>query len=493
MKNLLLLLITLFVFTIHSYSQGIEGITLENYPRMDGSTSTEPLNRIIAKNLLDINFDSIVPDENYKYYYWNIIELTIHVNDGEGNISEIFYPRTKNPDFPYYTSWYHTPLYLNLEDIDLCNGCFIESIDSISICESYTTQKYNHENFIGTRVKSSQTHNAIINVIDDLTDISLSARKLSEDEKAYAESKGITLIETPIASDAFVFLKNKENPVTSLTIEQIQGIYTGQISNWNEVGGNNAEIIPYVRNANSGSQELMNQLVLPGFPTQTYPEDITLTIMGNVYSKLSYNIDAICYTVYYYDENVLWVPGGKEYRFIAIKDSKSGNLEMFEGRYNEDGEIIPDDEYRYHYEYNTVQKLSVNGIYPQYSTIKDKTYPFIAPVYAIIRSDLDRNSMAYKVYEWLQTEEGKSAIEESGYIAYTMGGTQIPKIEKSDDALIYVTNRTINIKNTSAIVQIFDIMGRMVAQGSGSDEYEIRQPGIYIVKSNDTVKKVIVK
>ena len=68
-------------------------------------------------------------------------------------------------------------------------------------------------------------------MIDGEADIILTHRTISPDEKVHAESVGVTLTETPIALDAFVFIVNKSNPVKSLTVNQIQKIYTGEISN----------------------------------------------------------------------------------------------------------------------------------------------------------------------------------------------------------------------------------------------------------------------
>jgi phosphate transport system substrate-binding protein len=65
---------------------------------------------------------------------------------------------------------------------------------------------------------------------------------------------------------------------------------------------------------------------------------------------------------------------------------------------------------------DNVKTLAVNGIYPDAGSIKNKSYPFIANVYVFIRSDLNHNSMAYKLYEWLQIEAGKQVIAERGYI-----------------------------------------------------------------------------
>ena len=62
----------------------------------------------------------------------------------------------------------------------------------------------------------------------------------------------------------FVFYVNSSNPVSSLTTEQIQKIYTGEITNWNELGGNNEKIVPLQRPVNSGSQTGMLSLVMKG-------------------------------------------------------------------------------------------------------------------------------------------------------------------------------------------------------------------------------------
>ena len=95
--------------------------------------------------------------------------------------------------------------------------------------------------------------------------------------------------------------------------------------------------------------------------------------MGIVYSEIKANKNGICFTPHYYKE---YMAGEKE----------------------------------------NVKTLAVNGIAPNKKSIKNKTYPFVANVYVSIRSDLDRNSMAYKLYEWLQTESGNRVIEESGYV-----------------------------------------------------------------------------
>jgi hypothetical protein len=152
----------------------VEGFTFDNYPKADGSTSAKPLNVLIACKLLGIG------------HQW----VDYPLDDG-------------------------SPVEWTIEPV--------------------LRSKRNSEKF-EEFVKTSQTHQSIVNLIDKKTDIIISARKMSPDEKTYADAAGVTLIETPVALDAFIFIVNLDNPITTLTVKQIQDIYTGKITNWNEVG-----------------------------------------------------------------------------------------------------------------------------------------------------------------------------------------------------------------------------------------------------------------
>ena len=85
------------------------------------------------------------------------------------------------------------------------------------------------------------------------TDIFIGAAP-SEEQVTYAEQFGTTFEYTQIGSEAFVFFVHKGNPIDSLTLEQIKGIYSGKITNWSQLGGKNEEIVPFQRNEGSGSQ-----------------------------------------------------------------------------------------------------------------------------------------------------------------------------------------------------------------------------------------------
>ncbi|WP_269689150.1 PstS family phosphate ABC transporter substrate-binding protein, partial [Klebsiella pneumoniae] len=79
------------------------------------------------------------------------------------------------------------------------------------------------------------------------------------------------MVVVPVVAEAFVFLTHASNPVDNLTMKQIQDIYTGKITNWNQVGGEDLEIIAYQRPVNSGSQTGFLELVMKGLTPMVAP------------------------------------------------------------------------------------------------------------------------------------------------------------------------------------------------------------------------------
>ena len=117
-------------------------------------------------------------------------------------------------------------------------------------------------------------------------DIGLSSRALKDDEKASG------LVETVVALDGIAIVVNPENPVSDLDIDTIAEIYTGEITNWKDVGGNDAEIVLIGREAGSGTRD--------GFESITGTKDACqyrqeLTSTGDVINTVSQNPDAIGY------------------------------------------------------------------------------------------------------------------------------------------------------------------------------------------------------
>ena len=92
-----------------------------------------------------------------------------------------------------------------------------------------------------------------------------SLRHISRTELKSANDVGIKIITKPLAIDALVFIVNPKNPVRNLSSDQVRKIYTGEITNWKEVGGVDHTITPYIRDTDSGSQEKMETLVMADY------------------------------------------------------------------------------------------------------------------------------------------------------------------------------------------------------------------------------------
>ncbi len=99
-------------------------------------------------------------------------------------------------------------------------------------------------------------------LIDGTTDIAMSSRKIKIDEKLKLQEAGKAIKEVTIARDALAFIVNTGNKVTQLTREQLEGIYTGKIKNWNEVGGADAKIVVCARETSSGTYDFVKEHVM---------------------------------------------------------------------------------------------------------------------------------------------------------------------------------------------------------------------------------------
>ncbi len=225
-----------------------------------------------------------------------------------------------------------------------------------------------------TFIVHNTTAKAYENLINKKTDL-IFVSEPSDDILNQAKNAGVEFEMVGIGRDGFVFVENKENKIDNLTIEQIQNIYTGKITNWSEVGGENAQIVAYQREKNSGSQNLMEKMVMKGLKMMEVPQSLELTNMSGLIDKIaSYenSKNSIGYSIYLYAK--------EQY----VKDS--------------------------------IKFLSINGVYPSDETIADGSYPLSKIVYAIYRKDEPQDSNTRKLVDWLKTEEGQKTVEAGGYV-----------------------------------------------------------------------------
>ena len=99
-------------------------------------------------------------------------------------------------------------------------------------------------------------------LLEGTTDIAQASRRIKFDERRKLQAQGKSVKEVIIAYDALAVVVNPANKVTNLTREQLEGIFTGRITNWKEVGGADMKIVPYARETSSGTYEFFKESVL---------------------------------------------------------------------------------------------------------------------------------------------------------------------------------------------------------------------------------------
>ena len=239
----------------------------------------------------------------------------------------------------------------------------------------------------------SKTHESIVNVIEGKRDISFSTRRPSPDELKLAEDSGVELVVTPFAKDAFVFLVNWYNPVHELTSEQIRGIFGGTIRKWKDVGGFGGEIMALSRNRNSGSEELMRELVMSNTPLYEHRPEMIIQSMRGIFDRLAENHNSIGYSVQYYE------------RYMVT--SKSSRV------------------------------IKIDGVFPNSDTIASGRYPYTYECVFIYRKPKNKGNGVTidRFVRWTLSDEGQRVIQQSGYVPVGLSvdhvASQKPMLQKA--------------------------------------------------------------
>ena len=220
------------------------------------------------------------------------------------------------------------------------------------------------ESFINSNPGTSYTYNptgsgsGIKAVSEGTCDIGLSSRNMKDDEKA----SGLT--GTVLALDGIAVIVNPNNPVSDLSVEQIASIYKGEITNWKDVGGNDAEIVLIGREAGSGTRD--------GFESITGTNDACkyrqeLTSTGDVITTVSQNPDAIGYA-----------------SLASLKDN--------------------------------VKALTVGGIAPTEETVKDGSYVIQRPFVLVTKDGVELSETAKKFFDYATSSQAAEVITAAGAV-----------------------------------------------------------------------------
>ncbi len=334
------------------------------------------------------------------------------------------------------TALFRSVLYSMLLSVDyFYAGTAIESLHGLPMIEGRKTIRIRYENMskdhcdlLFSRMHASGTHNSFMGLIDGVADIIITDRDISLEEQEYADYKKVSLLKKPIAKDALIFISNTGNTVTGLSMDEIRKIYSGQITNWKEVGGADETIVPLVRSKHSALQGKFETAVMAG---QALP-GWEACDLGESYLP-----------PYYWIRNI-----GPSIAFTTFFDWKVA------------------------VQTESTKAMAVDGIYPDYISIRDETYPLLTEIYAFIRSDAEENSMVYKLFDYLTSFEGQYIVSVSGYKPLTdIQPVAIRAADVAGGVDVTAVGGTVTVTAAAAISRI------SVADANGITEYDARPAG----------------
>ncbi|HEY5729943.1 MAG TPA: phosphate ABC transporter substrate-binding protein [Anaerolineales bacterium] len=215
----------------------------------------------------------------------------------------------------------------------------------------------------------------IASLINGTVDIANASRQIKKEEIEQAQSNGIEPLEHIIARDAIAVIVNPENPVNQLTLQQISDIYSGKISNWKEVGGEDRPIVRLSRETNSGTHVYFLETVL----RLSSKEDKTLFSMDTlllpssegIIVEVRQNPNAIGY------DGLGYVP--HDLKMIAIAEQEGGAY-----------------------------------VLPSIPTVNDKTYPIARDLYMYTNGQPE--GLLKEYLDWILSAEAQEIVAELGFV-----------------------------------------------------------------------------
>ncbi len=206
-------------------------------------------------------------------------------------------------------------------------------------------------------------------LVEGTTDLAQASRKIKFDEKQKLQEAGKTVKEVVAAWDALAIVVHPSNKVRNLTRQQLEGIFTGKITNWKEVGGENLKIVPYSRETSSGTYEFFKESVLKN---RNYMNGImSMPATGAIIQSVSQTRGAIGYVGLAYL--------GKD--VAAIHVSYDGGKTFVE---------------------------------PSVANAKNKTYPIVRPLYYYYTTSAEARVKPY--IDYVLSAVGQKIVEETGFI-----------------------------------------------------------------------------
>jgi phosphate transport system substrate-binding protein len=213
-------------------------------------------------------------------------------------------------------------------------------------------------------VSGGSTYRGIKSVVDGTAEIGMASSEMNEELQHYATASGVDLVQHIVAYDAIIAFVSPSNPVSGLSTEQLEKIYTGEIKNWQEVGGRDAPIDVTSLDPRTGGYESWKHLVLgPG---------VVMTPKAEI----------------------------MEPKDMRAKVAKDANAIGFAGLLNADG---------------SVKHLAVNGVFPTVENVTNKSYVLMRPLVLYTVKDASKGVLQFIEY-YQAADKGQKAVKEKGLV-----------------------------------------------------------------------------
>jgi phosphate transport system substrate-binding protein len=256
-------------------------------------------------------------------------------------------------------------------NISLSQKVVIKGSDSVLPLSQKEAEQYMKTNkSVNISVVGGGSGVGIAALIDGTTQIAMTSRPIKMDEKLKLQAAGRQYKEVKIAYDALSIIVNPGNKVSQLTREQIEGIFTGKIKNWKEVGGNDMKIVAYARETSSGTYEFFKEHLLN---RKNYAATcLNMPASGAVIQSVSQTKGAIGYVgLAYLDKSV---------KAIAISTDKGKSY-----------------------------------VKPSLVSAKNKTYPIVRPLFFYYPTKSE--AVVKPFIEYVTGKTGQGLVSQIGYIS----------------------------------------------------------------------------
>jgi phosphate transport system substrate-binding protein len=216
---------------------------------------------------------------------------------------------------------------------------------------------------VAISISGGGSGNGIKALIDKTTDIADSSRAIKPEEIEQAKAKGASPVEFIVAFDCIVPIVHADNPLKDITLDQLKGIYKGEIKNWKEIGGANKPIVIISRDTSSGTYEVWEEKVMK--KERVFPGALLQASNGAIVQAVSKNPNAIGYIGVGYAEK-------------------------------------------------TVKLLPVNGMVGSKETTLNKTFPISRPLY--MYTPVQPAGDIKNFLDYVISDKGQKLVEEEGFI-----------------------------------------------------------------------------